>query len=143
LDSSESLRKFQAGLLPSKDEEWHVLVPDAAREALGKHEVERQSVLFEIFKAERDYVGDLVLVQEVRMTFLLDVFLWILFLSCFYVMILILIMIIFEIRPSDRLVGLIRSIINFRAAVRAFDFTCRVPLHVFLFKVLQPMDGAF
>lgn len=32
---------------------------------LGKDEVKRQSVLFEVFKSEKDYVFDLELVQEV------------------------------------------------------------------------------
>ena len=32
---------------------------------LGKDEVKRQSVLFEVFKSEKDYVTDLELVQEV------------------------------------------------------------------------------
>lgn len=66
LESEEGLKKFQSGELPAKDEEWHRLVPEAAREALGKKEVERQSVFFELFKAERDYVGDMEAVQEVR-----------------------------------------------------------------------------
>lgn len=68
LDTEESLHRFQAGLLPAKDEEWHFLVPTEAREALGKREVERQSVIFEIFKSERDYLGDLQLIQEVRLS---------------------------------------------------------------------------
>ncbi|OAX43158.1 hypothetical protein K503DRAFT_732249 [Rhizopogon vinicolor AM-OR11-026] len=65
LQSEEGLRRFQAGQLPDKDEEWHRLVPPEAQEALGKKEVERQSVLFEVFKSERDYVEDLKLVTQV------------------------------------------------------------------------------
>lgn len=65
LYSEEGLRRFQAGQLAEKDEEWHRLVPPEAQEALGKKEVERQSVLFELFKSERDYVEDLKLVTEV------------------------------------------------------------------------------
>lgn len=65
LCSEEGLRRFQAGQLADKDEEWHRLVPPEAQEALGKKEVERQSVLFELFKSERDYVEDLKLVTEV------------------------------------------------------------------------------
>ncbi|KAG2157870.1 uncharacterized protein EDB93DRAFT_730686 [Suillus bovinus] len=65
LYSEEGLRRFQAGQLAEKDEEWHRLVPPEAQEALGKKEVERQSVLFELFKSERDYVEDLKLVAEV------------------------------------------------------------------------------
>lgn len=47
------------------DEEWYRLVPPEAREVLDKKEVQRQSVLFEMIKSERDYVRDLELVQEV------------------------------------------------------------------------------
>lgn len=65
LQSEEGLRRFQHGELADKDEEWHRLVPSEAREALGKREVERQSVFFEVFKSERDYVADLKLIQEV------------------------------------------------------------------------------
>ncbi|KAG1747212.1 uncharacterized protein EDB91DRAFT_74648 [Suillus paluster] len=65
LQSEEGLRRFQAGQLAEKDEEWHRLVPHEAQEALGKKEVERQSVLFEVFKSERNYVEDLKLVTEV------------------------------------------------------------------------------
>jgi hypothetical protein len=60
------LRRFQAGELPEQDEEWHRLVPPEAREALGKMEVQRQSVIFELFKAEKDYVFDLESVREVH-----------------------------------------------------------------------------
>jgi RHO1 GDP-GTP exchange protein 1/2 len=52
--------------LPDRDEEWYKLVPPEAREALGDREVQRQSVLFEVFKAERDYVSDMELVEEVH-----------------------------------------------------------------------------
>ena len=41
-------------------------MPEAAREALGKDEVARQSNIFELFKAEREYVSDLEAVFEVR-----------------------------------------------------------------------------
>lgn len=70
VDSDEGLRQFQSGLLHERDEEWYKLVPVGAQDALGKKEVERQSVIFEIFKAEKDYVNDLVLVKEVgRLSF--------------------------------------------------------------------------
>ncbi|OCB84705.1 hypothetical protein A7U60_g8226 [Sanghuangporus baumii] len=65
LESEEGLRRFQAGELAATDEEWHKLVPETAREALGEKEVQRQSILFEIFKSERDYVRDLETVFEV------------------------------------------------------------------------------
>jgi len=55
--------------LAEADQQWHRLVPDEARDALGKKEVQRQSVLFEVFTAEREYVADLEAVEEVR-TFL-------------------------------------------------------------------------
>ena len=41
-------------------------MPLSAREALDKSEVQRQSILFEIIKSEREYVADLELVKEVR-----------------------------------------------------------------------------
>ncbi|KAJ7707684.1 hypothetical protein B0H17DRAFT_1000886 [Mycena rosella] len=65
LHSDEGLRLFQTGELPDRDEEWHKLVSPEAREALGKREVQRQSVIFEVFKAEREYVFDLEAVREV------------------------------------------------------------------------------
>ncbi|KAK0223358.1 hypothetical protein IW262DRAFT_820050 [Armillaria fumosa] len=68
LDSEEGLRKFQAGELPEIDQEWYKLVPPEARDALGKKETQRQSVLFEVFKSERDYVSDLEAVQDVFIT---------------------------------------------------------------------------
>ncbi|KAF9003954.1 hypothetical protein BDQ17DRAFT_1399669 [Cyathus striatus] len=65
LTSDEALIRFQKGQLPEQDQEWHRLVPPEAREALGKQEVHRQSVIFEVVKAERDYVADLEAVQDV------------------------------------------------------------------------------
>ncbi|KAI6011778.1 hypothetical protein EDC04DRAFT_2958410 [Pisolithus marmoratus] len=65
LQSEEGLNRFQNGSLDEKDEAWHSLVPPEAREAVGKREVERQSILFEVFKSERDYVYDLHVIQEV------------------------------------------------------------------------------
>ncbi|KAI5122312.1 hypothetical protein M0805_002388 [Coniferiporia weirii] len=65
LESDEGLRKFQLGELSPANEEWHKLVPETAREALGEREVQRQSILFEIFKSERDYVSDLEAVIDV------------------------------------------------------------------------------
>lgn len=65
LDSEKALLRFQAGELQEKDQAWHRLVPEEARDALGKKEVHRQSVLFEVFKSEREYVSDLETVQEV------------------------------------------------------------------------------
>lgn len=68
LASEEGLRHFQAGELAEKDEEWHRLVPPEARDALGKKEVQRQSVIFEVIKSERDYVADLEAVEKVCLT---------------------------------------------------------------------------
>ncbi|KAL7279187.1 hypothetical protein ACG7TL_007027 [Trametes sanguinea] len=65
LDSEEGLRKFQGGELYDDDEEWYRLVPPEAREVLDKKEVQRQSILFEIIKSEKDYVADLQLVKDV------------------------------------------------------------------------------
>ncbi|KAL1739958.1 hypothetical protein HDZ31DRAFT_48462 [Schizophyllum fasciatum] len=65
LDSEEGLRRFQCHELAGPDEEWHKLVPEAAREALGNDEVQRQSILFEIIKSERDYASDLEAVRDV------------------------------------------------------------------------------
>jgi hypothetical protein len=61
------LRHFQAGELPENDQEWHRLVPPEARDALGKKEVQRQSVIFEVIKSEREYVADLEAVEHVRL----------------------------------------------------------------------------
>ena len=66
LQSEEGLRLFQTGKLLGEDQEWHRLVPLEARDALGKKEVQRQSVLFEVVKAEREYVADLEAVEDVR-----------------------------------------------------------------------------
>ena len=57
--------------MPENDSEWYRLVPPEAREVLDRKEVQRQSVLFEIIKSERDYVADLELVKEVRFHFVL------------------------------------------------------------------------
>ncbi|KAJ3714271.1 hypothetical protein C8R42DRAFT_255481 [Lentinula raphanica] len=72
LTSDEGLVRFQSGDLPENDQEWHRLVPPEAIEALGKMEVQRQSVIFEIFKSEREYVSDLKAVQDVYITPLLE-----------------------------------------------------------------------
>ncbi|KAJ3767629.1 hypothetical protein FB446DRAFT_707669, partial [Lentinula raphanica] len=68
----EGLVRFQSGDLPENDQERHQLVPPEAIEALGKMEVQRQSVIFEIFKSEREYVSDLEAVQDVYITPLLE-----------------------------------------------------------------------
>jgi hypothetical protein len=66
IDAEENIRRFQTGLLPPAEEEWHLLVPIEAQDALGKREVQRQSVIFEILKSEKDYLSDLQLIQQVR-----------------------------------------------------------------------------
>lgn len=65
LVTEEGLRLFQKDQLPDAEQEWYRLVPKEAQEVLGKDEVKRQSVLFEVFKSEKDYVADLELVREV------------------------------------------------------------------------------
>jgi RHO1 GDP-GTP exchange protein 1/2 len=65
LDAEEALSRFQAGKLKESDQEWHLLVTPEACDALGKVEVQRQSVIFEIIKSERDYVADLEAVEQV------------------------------------------------------------------------------
>ena len=67
ISSEEALHHFQAGELPENDQEWHRLVPPEARDALGKKEVQRQSVIFEVIKSEREYVADLEAVEHVRL----------------------------------------------------------------------------
>jgi RHO1 GDP-GTP exchange protein 1/2 len=66
LDSATGLELFQSGKIPESEQEWDRFVPPQALEALGKNEVERQSVLFEVFKSELDYVNDLQIMEEVR-----------------------------------------------------------------------------
>ncbi|EAU85398.2 signal transducer [Coprinopsis cinerea okayama7 len=66
-DMSENIRRFQANELSESDQEWHKLVPKEALDALDPAEVKRQSMIFEFFKAEREYVSDLELVTEVFM----------------------------------------------------------------------------
>ena len=60
----DGLRLFQSGRVPDAAE-WYSFVPKAAIQSLDKAEVERQSVIFELIKAEQEYVEDLRLVQEV------------------------------------------------------------------------------
>jgi RHO1 GDP-GTP exchange protein 1/2 len=66
LDPAAGLEQFQSGKMPESEQEWDRLVPPQAIEALGKKEVERQSVLFEVFKSELDYVNDLQIIADVR-----------------------------------------------------------------------------
>lgn len=66
LDSAARLELFQSGKIPESEREWDRFVLPQALEALGKKEVERQSVLFEIFKSELDYVNDLKTIKDVR-----------------------------------------------------------------------------
>ncbi|KZV97410.1 hypothetical protein EXIGLDRAFT_670103 [Exidia glandulosa HHB12029] len=61
----DGIRLFQEGRLPPDLEQWHKLIPPEAVDVLGKAEVQRQSILFEIIQGERDYVRDLELVQEI------------------------------------------------------------------------------
>jgi hypothetical protein len=65
LQPGDLVQRFQNGELLEKDQEWHKLVPPEAQEAVGKDEVQRQSVIFELIKAERDYVSDLEAIKDV------------------------------------------------------------------------------
>jgi hypothetical protein len=62
------LERFQAGKLSPADEEWHRLIPEALRETFDKNTIQRQSILFEIIKSERDYVADMQAVNDVRLS---------------------------------------------------------------------------
>ena len=66
LDPTAGLELFQSGKMPESEQGWDRLVPPQALEALGKKEVERQSVLFEVFKSELDFVNDLRTIKDVR-----------------------------------------------------------------------------
>ncbi|KAG7089591.1 hypothetical protein E1B28_011258 [Marasmius oreades] len=63
--SIDGVRKFQSGELAEADQDWHRLVPPEAVDALGKSEVQRQSVIFETLKSEKEYVADLEAVHNV------------------------------------------------------------------------------
>jgi RHO1 GDP-GTP exchange protein 1/2 len=65
LDSGARLELFQAGKVPESEQEWDRFVPPQALQALEKREIERQSVLFEVFKSELDYVNDLRVIEDV------------------------------------------------------------------------------
>jgi hypothetical protein len=60
------LELFQSGKTPESEQEWSRFVPLQTLETLGKNEVERQSVLFEVIKSELDYVNDLQIMRDVR-----------------------------------------------------------------------------
>ncbi|KZT57930.1 hypothetical protein CALCODRAFT_495589 [Calocera cornea HHB12733] len=61
----DGIQRFQSGALANDEAEWHRLVPKEAIDALPKKEVQRQSIIFEIIKSEREYVADLTAVQDV------------------------------------------------------------------------------
>ncbi|KAJ2924639.1 hypothetical protein H1R20_g12444, partial [Candolleomyces eurysporus] len=65
LDMDENIRRFQQGELPEQDQDWHRLVPEGALKALEESEIKRQGLIFELLKAERDYVTDLETMEEV------------------------------------------------------------------------------
>ena len=54
----EQLKKWQAGHLPASTEWWEV-VPAQMRDQLDKKEVERQGLIWEIFRSEQEYVLNL------------------------------------------------------------------------------------
>ena len=65
VEVEDGLRKFQSGELKPDEEEWRCILPKEAQESLDRPEVLRQSVIFEVIKAERDYVRDLRLIRDV------------------------------------------------------------------------------
>ncbi|TFK75234.1 hypothetical protein BDN72DRAFT_758174 [Pluteus cervinus] len=70
LDTESSIKRFQSGELSEEQQDWYRLVPPEAIEALGDREVQRQSVIFEVFKAEREYVADLEAISDVYIAYL-------------------------------------------------------------------------
>ncbi|TFK28142.1 hypothetical protein FA15DRAFT_665628 [Coprinopsis marcescibilis] len=64
-DMEESIARFQRGELADAEEEWHRLVPEEAMKALENKEIQRQGMIFELFKAEREYVSDLQLMEDI------------------------------------------------------------------------------
>lgn len=62
---AENVVRFQKGELPDKDQEWHRLVPEEALSSLDETEIKRQGLIFELLKAEREYVVDLETMEEV------------------------------------------------------------------------------
>jgi RhoGEF, Guanine nucleotide exchange factor for Rho/Rac/Cdc42-like GTPases len=61
----ENIRRFQNGELPEVDQDWHKLVPKEALEALDNNEIKRQGLIFELLKAEREYVVDLEAMEQI------------------------------------------------------------------------------
>ncbi|KAG8738594.1 hypothetical protein FRC10_006665 [Ceratobasidium sp. 414] len=53
--SQDKLSLFQTAAITGFDE-WAVVVPDEARHILDKHEIQRQSIIYELIKTERNYV---------------------------------------------------------------------------------------
>ena len=69
LTTPTALYHFQTHTHPpphASADSWHQFVPASLIESLGPKEVQRQSSFFELIGAERDYVRDLELVEEVR-----------------------------------------------------------------------------
>ncbi|CAE6522507.1 unnamed protein product [Rhizoctonia solani] len=57
--SGAGLQRFQDNQLHKDDRYWHRIVPEAAREKLGKKEQARQQEIFEVISSEQLYVSDL------------------------------------------------------------------------------------
>ncbi|CAE7224839.1 unnamed protein product [Rhizoctonia solani] len=57
--SGAGLQKFHDNQLHKDDRYWHRIVPESAREKLGKREQARQQEIFEIISSEQLYVSDL------------------------------------------------------------------------------------
>ncbi|CED84061.1 RhoGEF GTPase [Phaffia rhodozyma] len=54
----QKLKDWQSGLLPA-GLEWYELIPNETRTALSEKEVERQGLIWEIFRSEQEYVKNL------------------------------------------------------------------------------------
>ena len=60
-----SIRRFQENQSSQSDEQWHRLVPEEARASLPEREVNRQGLIFELIRSEKEYVADLEALLDV------------------------------------------------------------------------------
>ncbi|KZP01565.1 Dbl-like domain-containing protein [Calocera viscosa TUFC12733] len=65
LHSVAQLMTFQSAMLrgPTSKLEWHDLLPEGALQDIERHEVKRQSQIFELIKGEMEYVKDLETIE--------------------------------------------------------------------------------
>ncbi|KIJ55471.1 hypothetical protein M422DRAFT_151724 [Sphaerobolus stellatus SS14] len=61
------IRTFQSAMLrgPTAKLEWYDLVSPEVKEKLGKHEIARQGLIFELIKGEMEYVKDLENIESI------------------------------------------------------------------------------